>query len=94
MRFARPLRYIANKMRKEHGDLTFTEYVEGLILLDAALAESKSVRTRFVNIKRARDVSDEELPKWVLYDFPLGDFRDAIKRMRDERLRARGNSAP
>jgi len=89
MRVGKKLRHIASVMREKHGGLTFTEYVEGLILLDAALAESKSVRTGFAKIKRSRDVSDEGLPRWVLYDFPLANFRNAIKRMRDERIRAK-----
>jgi hypothetical protein len=89
MRLEKKLRHIATVMREKHGGLTFTEYVEGLILLDAALAESKSVRTGFAKIRRARDVTDEELPRWVLYDFPLANFRDAINRVRDERKRAK-----
>ena len=40
-------------------------------------------------MKSTRDVADEELPRWVLYDFPLVNFREAVKRMRDERKRAK-----
>ena len=89
MRLDKKLRHIASVMREQHGSLSFTEYVEGLILLDAALAEIKSVKTGFVKMKVERDVSDDKLPRWVLYDFPLANFREAIKRMRDERLRAK-----
>jgi hypothetical protein len=87
MRLANKLRRIASRMCEEHGGLNFTEYVEGLVLLDAALVGIKSIRTSFASIKSARAVSDEELPRWVLYDFPLADFRDAIKRMKDGRMR-------
>jgi len=77
MRLDKKLRKLADVMREGHGGVSFTQYVEGLILLDAALVE----------VKNTRLVTEDELPRWVLYDFPIRAFRAAIAAQREARTR-------
>lgn len=77
MRLDNKLRKLADLMREGHGGLSFTQYVEGLILLDAALVE----------VKNTRLVTERELPRWLLYDFPIRAFRAAMAAQIEARTR-------
>jgi hypothetical protein len=85
LRLDKRVRDLAETLCEGRG-ITLSELVRGLILLDAALVTSGPSG-------RVRLASEEELPRWVLYDFPVAEFRAAMRSMVEERLRAKAQKA-